>query len=507
MPIFRRSALEAAVFLCGTVVMVYEIIGSRLVSPYIGNSTYIWTSLIGVILGSLSLGYWLGGRLADRKPDVRQLASFIFIAAALISVTILIKDVFLAAIATTAIMLEIKALIAALVLFAPASIFLGMVTPYAVKLKMLSLAGSGRTVGNLYALSTIGSIVGTFAAGFFLVPFVGSVRTLYLISAVLFAVAVVLFPLRLSATNIAAVMVFVTGISVSEVTRNYLYEQNELIDIDTEYSRVQVFRMTDPMTLKPIRAFATDPYFAQSAVFYDSDELVFPYARYYDLVRHFNPDFQRTLMLGGGGFTYPRKFVKCYPYATIDVVEIDPQIEEIARKYFRLNDDPRLKVFHEDGRVFLNRTPTGQYDAIFIDAFASLFSVPYQLTTREAVEQMQNALNDRGVVIANIGSSITGEASHFLQAELATYRSIFSQVLIFKVKPERADSDLQNLILVALKSKEPLDQRSDDPEIATLLSHLYSGSIEAGVPALSDDLAPVEYYNSLAQREFLAGRR
>jgi len=506
MPIFRRSALEASVFLCGTVVMVYEIIGSRLVSPYIGNSTYIWTSLIGVILGSLSLGYWLGGRLADRKPDIRQLSSVIFIAAALISVTTLIKDVFLAAISTSAVMLEIKALIAALVLFAPASIFLGMVTPYAVKLKMLSLAESGRTVGNLYALSTIGSIVGTFAAGFFLVPFVGSVRTLYLIAAVLFAVAVILFPLRLSATNIAAVMVFISGITISEVTRHYLYEQNELIDIDTEYSRVQVFRMTDPMTSKPIRAFATDPYFAQSAVFYDSDELVFPYARFYDLVRHFNPDFQRTLMLGGGGFTYPRKFVDTYPQATIDVVEIDPQIEEIARKYFRLKDDPRLKVFHEDGRVFLNRTPTGQYDAIFIDAFASLFSVPYQLTTREAVEQMQNALNDRGVVIANIGSSITGEASHFLQAELATYRSIFSQVLIFKVKPERADSDLQNLILVALKSKEPLDQRSD-PETATLLSHLYAGTIEAGVPTLTDDLAPVEYYNSLAQRHFLRSRQ
>jgi predicted membrane-bound spermidine synthase len=348
--------------------------------------------------------------------------------------------------------------------------------------------------------------VGTFAAGFFLVPFVGSVRTLYLISAVLFAIAVVLFPLRLSTTNIAAVMVFVVGISVSEVTRYYLYEQNELIDIDTEYSRVQVFRMTDPITSKPIRAFATDPYFAQSAVFYDSDELVFPYARFYDLVKHFNPDFQRTLMLGGGGFTYPRKFVNAYPRATIDVVEIDPHIDEIARKYFRLSDDSRLKIFHEDGRVFLNRTPPEKYDAIFIDAFASLFSVPYQLTTREAVERMHNALGDHGVIIANIGSSIDGEASHFLQSELATYRSVFPQVFIFKVKPERQDTDLQNIMLVALKNKVPFDRRSNDPEMATLLSHLYVGTIEAGVPALTDDLAPVEYYNSLAQREFLAGK-
>lgn len=507
MAFIRRIALEAAVFLCGAVVMIYEIIGSRLVSPYIGGSIYIWTSLIGVILGSLSLGYWLGGRLADRNPGVRHLASVVFAAAALIAITTLIKDVFLAGIASAAMILEMKAVIASLVLFAPASIFLGMVTPYAIKLRMLSLNESGRTVGNLYALSTIGSIAGTFVAGFFLVPFVGSVRTLYIIAAVLFVVAITLYPLRLTATKIAALMVFLVGISVSEFTKYYLYKQNELVDIDTEYSRIQVFRTIDPVTSRPIRAYATDPYFAQSAVFYDSDELVFPYARFYDLVKYFNPDFQRTLMLGGGGFTYPRHFVEAYPQATIDVVEIDPMVEQMARKYFRLADNPRLKVFHEDGRVFLNRAPARTYDAIFIDAFASLFSVPYQLTTREAVQQMSSRLNDRGIVIANVGSAISGDASYFLQAELATYRSVFPQVLIFKVKPGRNDSDLQNLILIALKNKEPLDLKSDYPEIALLLSHLTADTTEARAPILTDDLAPVEYYNSLAQRRFLAGRR
>src|SRR5689334_5201707 len=116
MTTLRRIALEVAVSLCGAVVMIYEIIGSRLVSPYIGSSTYIWTMLIGVILGSLSFGYWFGGRLADRKPDIRYLASIIFQAAALISITTLIKDIFLGAIAAAAAMLEVKAVIAAIVL-------------------------------------------------------------------------------------------------------------------------------------------------------------------------------------------------------------------------------------------------------------------------------------------------------------------------------------------------------------------------------------------------------
>jgi spermidine synthase len=302
-------------------------------------------------------------------------------------------------------------------------------------------------------------------------------------------------------------MIFVAGISISEFSRHYLYEQNELIDIDTEYSHVQIFRTTDRMTSRAIRVYATDPYFAQSAVFYDSDELVFPYARFYDLVKHFNPDFQRTLMLGGGGFTYPRHYLDAYPHASIDVVEIDPKVEEIARKYFRLADDPRLTVFHEDGRVFLNKASAGTYDAILIDAFGSLFSVPYQITTREAIQRMYDALNNRGVVVANIGSSISGDASQFLQAELLTYSSVFPQVLIFKVKPERADSDLQNLILVALKSNETFDVSSDDPELALLLAHRYPRSIETNPDVLADDLAPVEYYNSLAQRRFLSERR
>ena len=147
--------------------MIYEITGSRLLSPFIGSSTYVWTSLIGVILAALSLGYWLGGKTADLKPDLKILASIIFLAGGTVAVTILFKDIILSIIAQSSMILEIKSLVAALLLFAPASVLLGFVTPYAVKLKMSSLADSGKTVGRLYALSTVGSIFGTFLAGFF----------------------------------------------------------------------------------------------------------------------------------------------------------------------------------------------------------------------------------------------------------------------------------------------------------------------------------------------------
>jgi predicted membrane-bound spermidine synthase len=172
-----KFLLEIVVFITGAIVMIYEIIGSRILAPYIGTSTYVWTSLIGVILGSLSLGYWLGGRMADRQPNLKLLSAVLFISSTLVTITILLQEIVLFGLAVASIRLELKAVIAALVLFAPASILFGLVTPYAVRLRMIDVQDAGKTVGRLYALSTVGSILGTFAAGFFLLPFVGSVRT------------------------------------------------------------------------------------------------------------------------------------------------------------------------------------------------------------------------------------------------------------------------------------------------------------------------------------------
>ncbi|MDQ3062169.1 MAG: fused MFS/spermidine synthase, partial [Acidobacteriota bacterium] len=275
-----KFILEITVFVCGALVMTYEIIGSRLLSPYLGASTYVWTSLIGIILGALSLGYWLGGKFADKHPDLKALASVIFLAGGLVSVTILLKDLILSFITKAPIGLELKSMLAALLLFAPAGVLLGFVTPYAVKLKMSSLEDSGKTVGRLYALSTVGSILGTFLAGFILIPFVGSEKTLYLIGGSLIGLSILLAPFALSKVNVAVLVLFILGISANELKSYYLQQSRDLHEVDTEYSRVQVFKTTDPKTKREIRAIATDPYYIQSAMFLDSDELVLKYASY-----------------------------------------------------------------------------------------------------------------------------------------------------------------------------------------------------------------------------------
>lgn len=493
------SALEAVVLICGAVVMIYEITGSRVLAPFIGTSTYIWTSLIGVILGALSVGYWIGGRMADRLPKKSVLASAILLAAGLIAVTTLVKDLFLTAVAAFPAGLEIKAVVAAIVLFAPASVALGFVTPYAVKLRMDSLGEAGRTVGRLYALSTIGSIIGTFAAGFLLLPFLGTNRTLYLITAALFLVTFLLIPFRPERKIITVLIVLVFAIVANELTSYAMFRSIGFEDIDTEYSRVRVFRSTDPTTQRPIEALTFDPHSTQSAMFIDGDELVFEYTKFYHLIRVLKPDFQRSLMIGGAGYSFPKEYLASYPNASLDVVEIDPALTDIARSRFRLQDNDRLRIFHEDGRVFLNRTDDGSYDVVMMDAFGSLFSVPYQLTTTEAVSQIHRVLDDSGVVVFNIGSAIKGDASLFLQAELATYRGVFPNVYVFKVKPERTDDELQNLIVVACKSECLPATSNGDKSIDSILARRYTADIPITADAFTDDLAPVDRFMSIAQ--------
>jgi spermidine synthase len=420
----------------------------------------------------------------------------------LVAVTILLKDLILSFIAQMPFGLEIKSVAAALLLFAPTSVLLGFVTPYAVKLKITTIEDAGKTVGRLYALSTVGSILGTFLAGFVLIPFVGSEKTLYIIGASLIGLSLLLAPFALTKLNVAVLVLFAFAVGINELKNNFLQRMNDLHDIDTEYSRVQIFKTIEPKTKKEIRAIATDPFFVQSAMFTDSDELALEYSNFYHLLKHFNPNFQNTLLIGGAGYTFPNEYLKKYPQARMDVVEIDPQMTEIARKFFRLKEQARLNIIHEDGRVYLNQSAANRYDVVLMDAFGSLFSVPFQLTTIEAVENISRVLTADGVVIFNLGGAIKGDASRFLQAELKTYRKVFPKVYLFKINADYTDEQLQNLVIVACKNENTAGLTSSDAPTANLLKHFYEDNLETEIEILTDDLAPVEFYNSFAQRVY-----
>lgn len=188
----KKFTLEIVAFFCGAVVMAFEIVGSRMLGPYVGTSMFAWTSIIGVILLSLSIGYFWGGRIADMRPRADILSLFIFISALFIIITLVVKESVLEILLGSIDNIHIVSVIASLVLFAIPSILLGMVSPFAVRIKMKSLEKSGSTVGNLYAISTVGSIVGVFLAGFLLIPTFKITNILMLLAIVLISVSIFL---------------------------------------------------------------------------------------------------------------------------------------------------------------------------------------------------------------------------------------------------------------------------------------------------------------------------
>lgn len=491
----NKYILELTLFICGAVVMIFELVGSRVLGPYFGTSIFVWTSLIGIILGSLSFGYYFGGKISDKKPNLNSLSIIIFLAAISIGLTIFIKDFLLTYLQMHFTDIRINSVLASLILFSPASVLLGMVSPYAVKLKIENLNTSGSIVGNLYAISTAGSIIGTFLSGFYLIPQFGTNKLLLILSMTLILISLILSAKKYTKIKLSIFIIFIIGWYVV-IRLNYISQANGFIDIDTIYNRIWIYNHNDSKTNKLVKIMGVNNE-NQSSMFLDNDELVNEYTKYYHLAKHFNPNFKKTLMFGGAGYSYPKDFLLKYPKATIDVIEIDPKVTELARTYFKLTENSRLNIYHEDGRVYLNKTQK-KYDVIFGDAFSSHYSLPYQLTTKEAVQKKYDILNDNGVIIINIISAIKGEKGEFLRAEYATYKNIFPQVYLFPVQEPNNSYMVQNIILIALKNKKNPEFTNTDPELNEHLQHLWEKEIYLDLPILTDDYAPVDYYMSKA---------
>ncbi len=490
--LMKKYFLEGVVFLCGAVVMVLELTGSRILAPYVGMSLYVWTSLIGVMLGFLSIGYSLGGKLADKHTSLKEFAFLLFVGGAAVGLTAFIKDPILRIFIHLQWDLRSEALVASILLFGLPSLLLGMVSPYAIRLKMKSIDSSGKTVGNLYALSTLGSIFGTFLSGFYLMALLGSHYTLFVL-----AIVLILLSLSVSWQNWkkSFLVILILGGGIFFAAQSEAQARKiGFIDFDSAYNRIIVANTVDDATGRPIRIYANDAEGTQSAQFTDKDnDLVFEYAKFYRLVQHFVPQPQQALVIGGGMFSYPRDFLKHFPTSTVDVVEIDPELQTVAKKYFGLVDDPRFHIYHEDGRTFLNGNDK-KYDAIFVDAFHSI-SPPFQLNTKEAIQKMSDSLNSNGAVLVNVVSALEGKNSLLLQATKKTYEQIFPQIFVFQVHSKEVSTNRQNILLVALKSAAPVSLMSTNEEMKKYLQNVWTKEVSNQVPILTDDFAPVEWYS------------
>ncbi len=484
----KKYFVELAVFWCGFAVMVVEILGSRVLAPYFGTTVIVWTSLIGVVLASLSLGYRYGGRLADKNPSVAQFASIIFLSALGIAAVGLWDKFVLPRITSIYQFGMFGISVTSVFVFGPVSFLLAMISPYAVKLKALNGKISATVVGNLYALSTIGSIVGTFLAGFVLVPNIGTSEILFGLFIVTILLSLVIHKTPDNAKNTLLALV---GIGLLIALGKMSEVDCGCVELNTPYNRYKVINFSGGG--RPIVALQSDAFTLQGAAFTDNDnDLVFGYLKYYRLDKAFKEDIKKALMIGGGVYAFPKDFVRRLPESTIDVVDIDPDIVPIAKEYFHFRDDERIRPIVDDGRIFLNRN-TAEYDAIYVDAFNSKV-IPHQLTTLEAVEKIHSGLVGDGVVMVNILSAVSGPKSKILASQAKVYNQVFGNVHIFKVT-DTPDDFVQNIMLVASKNKTTVP-KSLDPEIAGYLKNKIELDYGNGVLA-TDNYAPTDYLMSI----------
>ncbi len=436
--------LEVIAFVSGFALLCFELVAARLLAPSIGSSTYVWTSVIGVIIAALAVGYWYGGIIADKR-NARQDIAYLLLASA---VAVLFSQVLyggvLQSVATWDTDPRLQAVTVTVLLFAPASFVLGMLSPYLAKLNVTSLGVSGRRVASLGALNSIGGIVGTFLTGFVLIGLVGSHQLLTVLVLMLVATSWLIAPQARQRQRIAlsAFAVISSLLPMAQVSG--------VRDIDTPSAHYQVIQGTYQGL--PITGLTTGPNGVQSAVYdHAPDELVFWYSREMasqTVVRQ--PE--RVLMLGGGTFTIPANLAERLPESQIDVVEIDPQLLDIAEKYFQYQQADNVTHYFQDARSYVNQA-SQQYDVILVDVYGD-GSIPFSFTTQEFGQEIAEILTDDGVVIANvIGGLAGGECEDLTRAVDAAYRT---QLPYGYYTAEPGESLLRDNLIITY-GRQPLD--------------------------------------------------
>ncbi len=447
------------VFIASFCTLVIELVAGRIMAPYVGVSLYTWTSIIGVVLAGISIGAWVGGTLADRYPRPATLGWLLFLSGVGALTIAPLTDLIGAAQLQTTLMLRILLLTTA-IFFIP-SMLLGMISPVVVKLTLDNLERTGNIVGKIYAFSTLGSIIGTFATGFFLISWMGTRNILLTMGAILIVSAFLFGGLFLKRKAAVISVVSVVSVSVFLFTM-FGYAYKPLLD-----EKIYYYKESDYFTIKlmkyPIKggtaegeALILDNLIHSINDVNDPAFLDYDYIRIYEELVSWQMNSRSSvdaLFIGGGGYTFPRYMEAKYAGARIDVVEIDPEVTRVVYEYLGLPRSTTIRSFNEDGRWFvMNSKDKGRYDFIFGDAFNDL-SIPYHLTTKEFNQQMKELLKPDGFLIANLIDSVT--EGLFLPSYIRTLEEVFGKgnVNLLVLAPELRRLGIATCVVVASPKK------------------------------------------------------
>jgi spermidine synthase len=490
-----RLRLHVLVFVAGACSLATEMAGARLLAPFFGTSNVVWANVIGLILVYLSLGYWLGGKFADRYPTERALGMVVLFAAATIAILPFATRPLFSAAANAFDEVSAGAFVASfigtLLMFALPVTALGAVSPWAIRLAVTDISEAGAVAGRLYALSTLGSIVGTFLPVLVLIPQIGTRRTLLLAA---LALALVALPsLGWRAAPVPALVAVLLFLPVGEVKA--ASDGKVLFEGESPYQFVQVVRQTNgDIVLHLNEGWAVHSITPANGVltgaYYDAG-LVMPLLD--------GAPAGRLAILGNAAGTVANQFAAVWPETHVDGVEIDPLVTEVGRRYFGMRN-PNLTVHTADARFWL-RGAKGPFDAVFVDAYRQPY-IPFHLVSREFFQEVADRLGPHGVLMINVGTPprLTAAVDWIARTMRAVFPAVqqarwneFNSIVIGYRDPATAARAAQ---LIRSGARGDV-QTAADRLVPRLRDVAPGGSV------LTDDHSPIEEITDRALLEYL----
>jgi spermidine synthase len=481
------------VFVSSFCSMALELVAGRLLAPYIGVSLYTSTSIIGVVLAGISVGNFVGGRLADRAPAESTLGWILFLAGMTTLLIVPVTQIVVDANVQLPLVAKIIAFTAA-IFFIPC-LLMGMVSPLVVKLTLRSIEKTGSTIGAIYAFSTLGSIVGTFATGFVLISTLGTRVIVALVAVTLILMSLILTRLGRSKATAVLMLACLLATGALLVRRDLLVNPCLL---ETDYYCIKV---TDGQSSdgRPMKLLILDHLVHSFVMLDDPTHLEYSYEKVYaEVARYISPDGGaiKALFIGGGGYTFPRYLEATYRGSTLDVLEIDPAVTKVAYQYLGLPVTSTIHTSNGDARQYLMQSvPTGDYDLILGDAFNDL-SVPYHLTTKEFSALVKRYLRDSGLYIVNVIDHYS--QGSFLKAFAYTLSQVFPYVYITADGPAW---EWGHSTFVVVGASHPIDparfasiqqMAGQEPRTRFLPPEMMAQYLQQDAVLLTDDYVPVD---------------
>lgn len=498
----RKTALLLfIVFISGMTSLAIELTASRFIGNYFGSALPVWAAIIGLVLLYLTIGYLLGGRLADRNPSQGYLFRLTMWAGFFAGLIPFVANPILqfATIGIREVMANVfvGSLLGVIMLLSVPTILLGCVSPFAIRLQTRSVESSGNTAGALYALSTMGSIMGTFLPVLLLIPTIGTRNTFLFFAFALMIPSLVglLVHNGRSGWKYGILIVIICALMVivpQSVVR--AAQGGELIyETESAYNYIQVVQVGDSRYLMLNEGHAVHSIYNPNQILTRGEWDYFAVAPYFNK-GYLPSELKRVAVIGLAAGTVPRQLSAIYGPIAIDGVEIDPTIAEVGKRFFHMGDLPNLNIILQDGRYFM-RTTDQMYDLVGVDAYHQPY-IPAQLTTVEFFQEVYDHLNERGVVLLNAGRTSTD--FRLLNALATTMQQVFPSVYIIDI-PYQEGWSVVNSLIVGTKQPTQIGAFAENVRTMTnpLLREIAESSVvhefkERGL-VFTDDKAPVEY--------------